>query len=115
MKARSIILVVRLSLTNKLPKHHYLYILGNIGLHMFTQNKRKEYDLESLWGIGPEFERHEDERNNELDLLEDIISKSSDSISDIEPLRKVADTYKPLKTNSLREQYSYKPKFIQLK
>ena len=82
---------------------------------MFTHNKRKEYDLESLWGIGPEFERYEDERNNELDLLEDIISKSSDSISDIEPLSKVADTYRPLKTNSLREQYSYKPKFIEMK
>ena len=82
---------------------------------MFTHNKRKEYDLESLWGIGPEFERYEDERNNELDLLEDIISKSSDNISGIEPLSKVADTYRPLKTNSLREQYSYKPKFIEMK
>eukprot|EP00108_Taenia_solium_P008500 TsM_000514500 transcript=TsM_000514500 gene=TsM_000514500 len=41
--------------------------LGNIILHMFAKAKcRQRYDLESLWGIGPEF----DEKTQGLDASE---------------------------------------------
>lgn len=60
--------------------------MGNIGLHLFTQDMREKYNLESLWGIGPEFELTDDEKYNDLAFLEDMIPKSSDIIADIEPL-----------------------------
>ena len=46
---------------------------------------REKYNLESLWGIGPEFELTDDEKYNDLAFLEDMIPKSSDIIADIEP------------------------------
>ena len=47
---------------------------------------REKYDLESLWGIGHEFELTDDETYNNLAFLEDIKPRSSDIIADIEPL-----------------------------
>lgn len=31
--------------------------LGNIALHVFSPSTRKMYDLESLWSVGPEFDK----------------------------------------------------------
>lgn len=31
--------------------------LGNIALHVFSPKARKMYDLESLWSVGPEFDK----------------------------------------------------------
>ena len=37
-------------------------ILGNIVLHMFDDETRQQYDLETLWAVGPNFDdpRHSD-------------------------------------------------------
>ena len=32
--------------------------LGNIALHLFLQETREHYDLESLWVLGHEFDEH---------------------------------------------------------
>ena len=53
---------------------------------MFTEKVRCKYDLESLWGIGGELEINDDEPNDDLAILEDMISRSSDILADIEPL-----------------------------
>ena len=29
---------------------------GNVALHLFTEELRERYDLESLWSLGPEFD-----------------------------------------------------------
>ena len=47
---------------------------------------REKYNLESLWGIGTEFELNDDEAYNNQAFLEDMMPKSSDIIADIEPL-----------------------------
>nr|XP_016993256.2 LOW QUALITY PROTEIN: uncharacterized protein LOC108054707 [Drosophila takahashii] len=38
--------------------------LGNIALHIFSPNAREEYDLESLWAIGSEFDRESQKPHN---------------------------------------------------
>ncbi|XP_016972931.1 uncharacterized protein LOC108040147 [Drosophila rhopaloa] len=38
--------------------------LGNIALHIFSPRAREEYDLESLWAIGSEFDRESQKPNN---------------------------------------------------
>ncbi|EDV50155.1 uncharacterized protein LOC6545691 [Drosophila erecta] len=38
--------------------------LGNIALHIFSPSAREEYDLESLWAIGSEFDRESQKAHN---------------------------------------------------
>ncbi|EDX08797.1 GD13614 [Drosophila simulans] len=38
--------------------------LGNIALHIFSPSAREEYDLESLWAIGSEFDRESQKPHN---------------------------------------------------
>ena len=66
---------------------------------MFTEKARHKYDLESLWGIGAEFERNDDEPNDDLAILEDMISRSSDMLADIEPLEESTIPKQPVKSN----------------
>ena len=55
---------------------------------MFTHETRAKYDLESLWGVGAEFEINENNSaSDDLLLLEDIISRQNDYLADIEPLQ----------------------------
>ena len=55
---------------------------------MFTHESRAKYDLESLWGVGAEFEINEDNRqSDDLLLLEDMISRQHDYLADIQPLK----------------------------
>jgi hypothetical protein len=60
--------------------------MGNIALHMFTHKTRERYDLESLWGIGAEFETSvENNVNEDILALEELMSTQS-LLADIEPL-----------------------------
>jgi hypothetical protein len=55
---------------------------------LFTHETRAKYDLESLWGVGAEFEIHEDNcASDDLLLLEDMISRQNDYLADIQPLQ----------------------------
>ena len=57
---------------------------------MFTHETRAKYDLESLWGVCPEFEINEDNRaSDDLLLLEDLISKQNNYLANIEPLQDI--------------------------
>ncbi|EDW31237.1 GL20701 [Drosophila persimilis] len=38
--------------------------LGNIALHIFSPRAREEYDLESLWAIGPKYDRESQKPHN---------------------------------------------------
>ncbi|SPP87503.1 uncharacterized protein LOC117589063 [Drosophila guanche] len=38
--------------------------LGNIALHIFSPRAREEYDLESLWAIGPTYDRESQKPHN---------------------------------------------------
>lgn len=48
--------------------------LGNIALHIFMEEAREMYDLESLWSIGPEYDKisKNAEKSSKLDLEEDF-------------------------------------------
>lgn len=40
------------------------FFLGNIALHIFSPQAREEYDLESLWAIGSQFDRESQKPHN---------------------------------------------------
>jgi len=53
--------------------------LGNIALHLFNQEQREHYDLESLWTVGPYFDdntRKLEESESSLDTLERLMEVS---------------------------------------
>ncbi|XP_014203982.1 uncharacterized protein K12H4.2 [Copidosoma floridanum] len=54
--------------------------LGNIALHIFSQEARKKYDLETLWAVGPQ---HDDLCNQKDD--EDIMDKYKSFLKDLQP------------------------------
>ena len=54
---------------------------------MFTHEERQKYDLESLWGVGYEFESEEENMvENNMALIEDLMSRKNSLLADIEPL-----------------------------
>ncbi|XP_017481135.1 PREDICTED: uncharacterized protein LOC108370327 [Rhagoletis zephyria] len=56
--------------------------LGNIALHVFSPEARKQYDLESLWAIGIEYDK---ESNKPQDPLVELFEKNSIQLGDIQP------------------------------
>lgn len=58
------------------------YIVGNIALHIFSTEARALYDLESLWTVGPDYDR---EYNKPNDELVDMYEKHSIYLSDLTP------------------------------
>lgn len=56
--------------------------LGNIALHIFSDESRKLYDLESLWSIGPEYDR---ECNKPNEPLVELYERHSIFLSDLTP------------------------------
>ena len=73
-------------------KYNLISFEGNIALHMFTHETRERYDLESLWGIGAEFETMIDNNLDEdILVLEDLMSRKQNLLSDIVPLDDVAN------------------------
>ncbi|KAH8259635.1 hypothetical protein KR026_008184 [Drosophila bipectinata] len=57
--------------------------LGNIALHIFSPQAREEYDLESLWAIGSQFDRESQKPHNPYG---DIFMAQTPSL--VEPLNK---------------------------
>ena len=54
---------------------------------MFTHEERQKYDLESLWGVGYEFEsEQENVVEDNMVLIEDLMSRKNSLLADIEPL-----------------------------
>lgn len=49
-------------------------IPGNIILHIFSQQSRKIYDLETLWSVGSEYD---DQSNVPVDELTELFKKHS--------------------------------------
>lgn len=47
-----------------LRSNTFRFLLGNIALHIFSPSAREEYDLESLWAIGSEFDRESQKPTN---------------------------------------------------
>lgn len=56
--------------------------LGNIALHVFSEDARLEYNLESLWAVGREFDT---ESNKPKDALEEIYERHSVYLQDLTP------------------------------
>lgn len=54
---------------------------GNIALHVFDEDIRRRYDLESLWTYGPEF----DKTMQQPDTTFDIAAKYEEFLAQLEP------------------------------
>lgn len=52
----------------------FFLFLGNIALHIFSADAREEYDLESLWAIGSQYDR---ESNKQQQSLVDLFAEHS--------------------------------------
>ncbi|XP_012259734.2 uncharacterized protein LOC105688195 [Athalia rosae] len=62
------------SIEGKNSKDWIALDLGNIALHIFSQQARKMYDLETLWSVGSEYD---DQINEPIDRLTEYIGKHS--------------------------------------
>lgn len=62
--------------------HIFIFLSGNIALHVFSEKARKHYDLETLWSVGPEF----DDKMNKKNDVADIFENYSDYLKDLKPL-----------------------------
>lgn len=56
--------------------------LGNIVLHIFEEETRSRYDLETLWTVGSEFDS---ESNKPIDPLIDMYEKNTSYLADLVP------------------------------
>lgn len=63
--------------------------LGNIALHIFSAEARKQYDLESLWSLGSEFDP---ECNKPNDALVELYEKHSIYLGDLTPNSNASNT-----------------------
>lgn len=63
-----------------------IFVTGNIALHIFSTEAREQYDLESLWTVGPDYDR---ECNKPNDELIEMYEKHSIYLSDLTPNSKI--------------------------
>ena len=56
--------------------------LGNIVLHIFSEEAREEYNLESLWAIGREYDI---DFNKPQDSIVELFEKHSKYLQDLNP------------------------------
>lgn len=57
-------------------------ISGNIALHVFSEKARKQYDLETLWSVGAEY----DDQTNKKSEVVDMFENYSKYLKDLKPL-----------------------------
>jgi len=62
---------------------------GNIVVHLFTQEQRDYYDLESLWTVGSKFDQHTQEQT---DLLADLMTSQLQEFQPAEEIRRQEQT-----------------------
>lgn len=70
---------------------YYLYIiinfeflcLGNIALHLLMKNTRENFDLETIWSVGEQFDSH---LNRPADELVTLLNEHSFSLDNLEPI-----------------------------
>ena len=60
--------------------HLIIYILGNIALHIFSAKAREEYDLESLWAIGSQYDK---EVHKQQDPFADLFGNNSNFFNEL--------------------------------
>ena len=46
-------------------------VAGNVALHLFTSEKRREMDLESLWALGHEHDEKSQEKKDFRNLVQE--------------------------------------------
>ncbi|XP_014093368.3 uncharacterized protein [Bactrocera oleae] len=63
--------------------------LGNIALHVFSPELREQYDLESLWAIGIEYDK---ETHKSQDPFVELFEKHSISLGGTHPKRTITGT-----------------------
>ncbi|CAH2066369.1 unnamed protein product, partial [Iphiclides podalirius] len=56
--------------------------LGNIALHIFSDKIREVYDLETLWAVGPEYDKQMNEKSDVVNIFENY----SSYLKDLKPL-----------------------------
>lgn len=56
---------------------------GNIALHLLTKEIRDNFDLESIWSVGEEFDSH---MNKPVDSLVSLLNEHSFSLQNLEPV-----------------------------
>lgn len=61
----------------------YFLCLGNIALHLITKDTRKNFDLETIWSVGENFDSH---LNKPVDSLTALLNEHSFSLQDLEPV-----------------------------
>ncbi|XP_053674081.1 mitochondrial assembly of ribosomal large subunit protein 1 [Anopheles nili] len=66
--------------------------LGNIALHIFSAKAREQYDLESLWSVGSEFDREYNKPSGEIVQL---YEKYTVYLNDLKPVKKESVTVQP--------------------
>lgn len=50
-------------------KHLTYLLIGNIALHIFSAAARKQYDLETLWAVGSQYD-NQTNKPMEADIME---------------------------------------------
>ncbi|XP_044726449.1 uncharacterized protein LOC123290365 [Chrysoperla carnea] len=55
--------------------------LGNIALHIFSKNARKQYDIDSLWAVGYEYDA---ESNKPLDAITEMLENNVEFLRKLE-------------------------------
>lgn len=73
------------------PNSEWLAVdLENIALHFFLHETRQVYDLESLWGVGPDLktqEATEEPHHGSSKELDALIQQSQSLLADLEPAK----------------------------
>lgn len=59
-----------------------VYFVGNIALHIFSNEARVKYDLDSLWSLGEEYD---DECNKPDDPIVQMLQQNSIYLRGLEP------------------------------
>lgn len=60
---------------------------GNIALHIFTQQERKHYDIETLWSVGAEYDDLINRKDE--DYIQLLKQHTHPTLSGIQPVESI--------------------------